>query len=291
MRRATPTRSTHETAGRTGLRDLHTHLREPVARPPNRSRAAPGRRPRGYCALVAMPNTEPASTTSRWFVRARARCSHAPRYRGGRRSPRSVEVSYRAHGRDGRARSSTLHGRWCRRAGSVGDATALTYAKPLGVRLAQHCEDEQLAAGGTMNEGALSGRLGLIGRPALAEELMVMRDIELVRMTMHPCIFSISRRVAPCSWYSVRARRTAGHLRSGAAPLHARRRCLRELRPGVQGSSAVAHASDVAALRDALRRGVVDAVATDTPRTPRIEGPGLLMRPRPGCLGSSTPRR
>jgi len=30
---------------------------------------------------------------------------------------------------------------------------ALTYAKPLGVRLAQHCEDERLAAGGTMNEG------------------------------------------------------------------------------------------------------------------------------------------
>jgi dihydroorotase len=60
---------------------------------------------------------------------------------------------------------------------------ALTYATPLGVRLAQHCEDERLAAGGTMNEGALSGRLGLVGRPALAEELMVLRDIELVRLT------------------------------------------------------------------------------------------------------------
>ncbi len=66
---------------------------------------------------------------------------------------------------------------------------ALTYAKSLGVRLAQHCEDDALAAGGSMNEGALSSRLGLVGRPALSEEIMVLRDIELVRLTGCPLHF------------------------------------------------------------------------------------------------------
>ena len=40
-----------------------------------------------------------------------------------------------------------------------------------------------------MNEGALSSRLGLVGRPTLAEELMVLRDLELVRLTGCPMHF------------------------------------------------------------------------------------------------------
>ena len=83
---------------------------------------------------------------------------------------------------------------------------ALSYAKPLGVRLAQHCEDESLANGGSMNEGALSGRLGLIGRPALAEELMVLRDIELARLTggaLHFLHLSTSRSIAMVVWVSI----------------------------------------------------------------------------------------
>src|SRR5262249_58668218 len=60
---------------------------------------------------------------------------------------------------------------------------ALEYAGDLGVILAQHCEDETLAAGGHMHEGEWSSRLGIAGQPAEAEELMVMRDIALARLT------------------------------------------------------------------------------------------------------------
>ncbi len=60
---------------------------------------------------------------------------------------------------------------------------ALEYAADLGVTLAQHCEDEILAAGGHMHEGEWSSRLGIAGQPAEAEELMVMRDIALARLT------------------------------------------------------------------------------------------------------------
>src|SRR5881398_2044686 len=60
---------------------------------------------------------------------------------------------------------------------------ALEYASALGVTLAQHCEDAALAGGGHMHEGEWSSRLGIPGQPAEAEELMVMRDIALARLT------------------------------------------------------------------------------------------------------------
>lgn len=58
---------------------------------------------------------------------------------------------------------------------------ALEYAKIFGVKIISHAEDRSLSAGGLMNEGALSSKLGLIGIPRLAEETMVGRDIELAQ--------------------------------------------------------------------------------------------------------------
>src|SRR5204863_3344301 len=66
---------------------------------------------------------------------------------------------------------------------------ALEYASALGVTLAQHCEDESLAAGGHMHEGEWSSRLGIPGVPAAAEEMMVARDIALARLTGTPVHF------------------------------------------------------------------------------------------------------
>src|SRR5437879_2436525 len=66
---------------------------------------------------------------------------------------------------------------------------ALEYASALRVTLAQHCEDSALAAGGHMHEGEWSSRLGIPGTPAEAEELMVLRDITLSRLTGAPVHF------------------------------------------------------------------------------------------------------
>src|SRR2546428_12143194 len=66
---------------------------------------------------------------------------------------------------------------------------ALEYASALGVTLAQHCEDAALAAGGHMHEGEWSSRLGIPGTPAEAEELMVLRDVTLSRLTGAPVHF------------------------------------------------------------------------------------------------------
>ena len=60
---------------------------------------------------------------------------------------------------------------------------ALTYARELGVPIAQHAEDLHLSAGGCMNEGEVSARLGVKGIPNAAEAVMVERDILLAELT------------------------------------------------------------------------------------------------------------
>ncbi len=59
----------------------------------------------------------------------------------------------------------------------------LSYAKTFDLLIVQHPEEPRLAAGGLMNEGEISTRLGLQGIPAVAEVLMVERDIRLVELT------------------------------------------------------------------------------------------------------------
>jgi dihydroorotase len=141
---------------------------------------------------------------------------------------------------------------------------ALTYAKPLGVRLAQHCEDELLAGGGTMNEGSLSGRLGLVGRPALAEELMVMRDIELVRLTggaVHFMHLSTARSLS----LVVAARGEGLPVTCEVAPHHFTldENACATFDPLFKVHPPLRTPGDVAALRHAMSVGIVDAVATD----------------------------
>lgn len=60
---------------------------------------------------------------------------------------------------------------------------ALEYASGLGVTIAQHAEEATLAAGGQLHEGSWSAQLGMAGIPAEAEELIVMRDLALARLT------------------------------------------------------------------------------------------------------------
>jgi dihydroorotase len=60
---------------------------------------------------------------------------------------------------------------------------ALEYSKIFNVPVISHAEDISLAAGGVMNEGLLSFKLGLKGIPAQAEEIMIARDIALAELT------------------------------------------------------------------------------------------------------------
>lgn len=259
-----------------GFVDLHTHLREP-GREEAESIESGARAGAigGFTALVAMPNTEPAldsvALVSYVLDRgARALIDIAVAGaitvgRGGVSLAPMAELAalgVRLFTDDGiGVQDSSLMRR------------ALTYAAPLGIRLAQHCEDEMLASGGSMNEGPVSARLGLVGRPALAEELMVMRDIELVRLTggsMHFLHLSTARSIA----LVLTARSEGLDVTFEVAPHHF---TLDETSCEGFDANFKVHPplrtnSDVTALREALRAGVVDAVATDhAPHAPELK--------------------
>jgi dihydroorotase len=272
-----------------GFVDLHTHLREPgrEAAETIESGARAGALG-GYCALVAMPNTEPAldSVALVSYVLER-----------GARTPLDIAVAgaitkeRRGESLAPMAEMAALGVRLFTDDGlGVQDPSvmrrALTYARPLGVRLAQHCEDEQLAAGGTMNEGALSGRLGLIGRPALAEEVMLMRDIELVRLTgaaLHFLHLSTARSLdLVCG-----ARDEGLPVSFEVAPHHFTldEGACADYDPVFKVHPPLRTRRDVEAVRDALRRGLVDAVATDhAPHAPELKDLAFDEAPA-GMLG------
>jgi dihydroorotase len=269
--------------------DLHTHLREPGREEAETIEsgaraAAVG----GYGAIVAMPNTEPALDTPALVAYVLAQ---------GAKTPIDVAVAGAiTQGRRGEllapmAEMAALGVRLFTDDGlGVQNPSvmrrALTYAKALDVTLAQHCEDELLAAGGVMNEGALSSRLGLTGRPALSEELMVLRDLELVRLTGTPLHFlhlSTARSLA----LVVAARAEGLPVTCEVAPHHF---TLDEGTLSTFDSTFKVHPplrsrSDVEGLRAALLRGDVDAVATDhAPHAPELKDLPFDEAP-PGMLG------
>lgn len=259
-----------------GFVDLHAHLREPgrVEAETIESAAQAGAIG-GYTALVAMPNTEPALDNVALVTYVLER---------GRRTPLDIAVAGAiTQGRRGEllapmAEMAALGVRLFTDDGvGVQDPAlmrrALQYAKPLGVRLAEHCEDERMAAGGSMNESVLSSRLGLDGRHALAEELMVFRDLELVRLTGAPLHFlhlSTARSLA----LVVTARRDGFPVTCEVAPHHFTldESSCATYDPVFKVHPPLRSRLDVETLRSALRRGDVDAVATDhAPHAPELK--------------------
>lgn len=272
-----------------GFVDLHTHLREPGKEAAeNVETGANAAALGGYSAVLAMPNTDPTLDSVAMVSYVLDRGRHA-----------RVEVAVAGAitiGRLGQqlapmAKMASLgvsvftdDGTGVQDAGVM--RRAMTYAAQLGVTLAQHCEDEALAAGGVMNEGAVSSRLGLSGRHALAEEVMVSRDIDLVRLTRCPMHFlhlSTARSIE-----LVRAAQREGlPVTAEIAPHHFTldESACETFDPEFKVHPPLRTASDVAALREALRSGVIDAVATDhAPHTPESKDMAFDEAP-PGMLG------
>jgi len=166
---------------------------------------------------------------------------------------------------------------------------AMEYAGGLGLTLAQHCEDDAMAAGGVMHEGEWSSRLGLPGQPAEAEELMVMRDLALARLTgarIHLQHLSTAGSVE-----LVRRARAAGlPVSAEATPHHftlthaacAGYDSVFKVNPPLRTDG------DVAAVKAGLAEGVLDAVATDhAPHAAHLKELPFDQAP-PGMLGLET---
>ena len=273
-----------------GFVDLHTHLREPGREEAETietgSRAgALG----GYTALVAMPNTNPAqdSVAVVQFVRDQGRraglCDVFPSgcitiAREGKVLAPFADLSragVRVFTDDGNGVQDPAVMR-----------RALEYGKSLGVTMAQHCEVQDLTKNAVMDECACSSDLGLPGWPALAEEMMVARDIELCRLTggrLH--VLHVSTRG---SVELVRkAKRDGLPITAEVTPHHLAldHELLRSFDPVFKVNPPLRSADDVSALREGLLDGTIDAVATDhAPHPPRDKELPLDQAP-PGMLG------
>jgi len=141
---------------------------------------------------------------------------------------------------------------------------ALEYVKAFGGVVAQHAQEPRLTEGAQMNEGELSGVLGLQGWPAVAEEAIIARDVLLaahVGSRLHVCHVSSAGSVDILRWakskgWAVTAEVTPHHLLL-TDELATTYDPVYKVNPPLRTSE------DVTALREALADGTIDAVATD----------------------------
>jgi dihydroorotase len=251
-----------------GLIDLHTHLREPGQE--YKEDIATGTRAAaagGFTAVCAMPNTVPPNDTRAVTELVLRRAAEVGAVRvypvgaisQGLRGEQLAEIGELkeagcvAVSDDGRP---VMNGELMRR--------AMEYARTFGLTVVQHCEDLTLSAGGSMNEGPVATRAGIKAQPAAAESVLVARDIELCALTgarYHVAHVSSAESVrlvreAKRRGLPVTCEVTPHHLTltdEACAHYDTSTKC----NPPLRG------ASDVEAVREGLRDGTVDAVATD----------------------------
>ena len=281
-----------------GFVDLHAHLREPGHEEAETiETGARGGSLGGYTALVAMPNTDP--TTDCVAVVDQVRNL------GRRTTCEVIPSAAMTVGRDGVEMAPmgelvdagvgifTDDGtglqdpRLMRRVMEYSTGLAGRLGRP--VVLAQHCEVSALSAGGCMHEGEWSSRLGIPGQPAEAEELMVMRDIALVRLTgahMHFQHLSTASSVA-----MVRGAKAAGLPVTAEATTHhftLTDAACASYDPVFKVHPPLRTDADVAAVKEGLADGTIDAVATDhAPHAPHAKERPFDQAP-PGMLGLET---
>ena len=254
-----------------GLVDLHTHLREPGREDTETiasgsAAAALG----GFTAVHAMANTDPIADNAE-IVEQVARLGR----RAGLVDVRPVgAVSKGLAGQTlaeigNMARSSAAVRVFSDDGSCVHDARlmrrALEYVKPFGAVIAQHAQDPRLADhAACAHEGELSGRLGLPGWPAVAEESIIARDVMLAAHTgsrLHVCHVSTGGSVEVIRW----AKQRGVDVTAEVTPHHLLLTCdlLEGYDPLFKVNPPLRPSDDVEALRAGLADGTIDAVATD----------------------------
>ena len=272
-----------------GFVDLHVHLREPgfEAKETIATGAAAAARG-GFTTICCMPNTQPVLDSRAMIAYVIQAARDVParvwpiaaisKGEAGAELSEMAELAEAgavAFSDDGRPVSSSRLMR-----------AALEYAAPLGRPIVEHCQDEDLVSGGVMHEGPIATLLGLKGWPAAAEEIMLARDLALVRLTgaqYHAAHLSTAGSVAlirqaKAAGLPVTAEVTPHHLlltdawvageRSGPLAESLAARGV-PLPPGprydtnAKVNPPLRAAADCAALLEGLLDGTIDAIATD----------------------------
>ncbi|HEU0212668.1 MAG TPA: dihydroorotase [Jiangellaceae bacterium] len=253
-----------------GLVDLHTHLREPGRE--DAETVETGTRAAalgGFTAVHAMANTEPVADTAgvvEQVWRLGREAGHVDvrpvgAVTAGLQGERLAELGAMA---DSAARVRVFSDDGHCVADAMLMRRALEYVKAFDGVIAQHAQEPRLTEEAQMNEGELAGRLGLRGWPSVAEEAIVARDVLLaahVRSHVHICHLSTRGsveivRVAKQRGFPVTAEVTPHHLLLTED-------LVTGYDPRYKVNPPLRTADDVAALRQGLADGTIDAVATD----------------------------
>lgn len=282
-----------------GFVDLHTHLREPGKEEAETiETGARGAALGGFTAVVAMPNTTPAmdcaSVVRDVLELARGvACEVVPSAaitvgrKGDALTPMAelAQLGVRVFTDDG---DGVQDARLMRRAFEYAIGL-VPFAGGRSVTLAQHCEVKALSEGGYMHEGAWSSRLGIPGQPAESETLMVARDIALAKRTrarIHfqhlSCADSVEMvRAAKAAGLPVTAEATPHHFTLTDA-------CCASYDAVFKVHPPLRSDADVAAVRQGLADGTIDAIATDHAPHPAHEKELPFDQAPPGMLGLET---
>ncbi|WP_173924136.1 dihydroorotase [Agromyces sp. Marseille-P2726] len=253
-----------------GLVDLHTHLREPGFEQSETvltgtQAAAAG----GFTAVFAMANTFPVADTA-GVVEQEATLGRTAGYASvqpigavtvGLKGEQLAELGAMARSR-ANVRVFSDDG-FC-----VADPLlmrrALEYVKAFDGVIAQHAQEPRLTEGAQMNEGALSGELGLTGWPAVAEESIIARDVllaEHVGSRLHVCHVSTAGSVEVIRWAKARGIDVTAEV----TPHHLllTEELVTSYDPRYKVNPPLRRAEDTEALRAGLADGTIDIVATD----------------------------
>ena len=274
-----------------GLVDMHVHLRDPgLTYKEDLYSGCRAAAAGGVTSLLAMPNTKPAMDSPETVrdLLERAQTAGAAVYTaacvtkdlGGEELTdlkALKEAGAIALSDDGRPVVNT------RRL-----LEALEQAPALGLVVTAHCEDLYLAAGGLMNEGEVSRRLGVPGIPAAAEDCGTAREIAAaasIGAPIHICHVSTKGSVelirdAKARGVRVTAETCPHYLLLTDKALESKDADYR-MNPPLRGEE------DRLALIQALKDGTIDAISTDhAPHSPEEQG-DFLKAPN-GSIGMET---
>ncbi len=253
-----------------GFIDMHVHLREPGFEhketiESGTAAAAAG----GFTAVCCMPNTNPAIDDESVirFIQSRARASM-----GGLVDVYPIAAATK--GRKGEALAPLAE---LARAGAVGFSDdgapvhnaelvrrLLEYGAMFGLPLIQHAQDLPMTKNGAMHEGFTATELGLPGMPAVAEEVMIARDIMLTAYTRgkyHVAHVSTAGAVGLIRG----AKRKQFNVTAEVAPHHFSLTddAVRSYDTNTKMNPPLRTRDDIEALKEGLRDGTIDAIATD----------------------------
>jgi dihydroorotase len=248
--------------------DPHVHLRSPGREDEETiasgtAAAAAG----GYCAILAMPNTDPpvdAAAVLGSLAAAAKREALVPTGFMAAISKRlgGEELTEMGELADAGAAAFTDDGRPVTSAGLL--RRALQYGAVTGRKLALHCEEPTLSRDGQVHEGAVAAELGFAPYPSIAESTMVERDLSLAGYEGRPLhLMHLSARE---SIDALRAAHARGiEATAEVTPHHLVRTedAVRSLDPNVKMNPPLRAEADRQALLEALRDGTIACVATD----------------------------